>query len=300
MRSSKRFIADFALLFSVLIWGTTFALMKDALQGIQPMNFIFLRFTLAFLVLAAVNWRKLKKITPNLLRLGLYLGLALTGGYFFQVNGLAYTTASKAGFITGLSVVIVPLLTTIYFRKLPPLSVLTGVISATIGLLLLSYDGAWFFNRGDLLVFFCAVSFGLHIFFVGQFVQKEDPALLTMVQIGVVALVAGVMAGLRGELQMNYEPKIWWGIVYMAVMATGFTFFVQNWAQQFTSAIRTAIIFSMEPVFALVFAYLLLSEPVTAQSLAGGGLILAGMLLAELGGHSHTNSEGVNDDEGIY
>jgi drug/metabolite transporter (DMT)-like permease len=282
----KRAVADLALLVSVLIWGTTFALMKDALDGIRPMNFIFLRFTLAFLVLVVVNLRKLKKIRLKMLALGFYLGLALTGGYLFQVTGLAYTTASKAGFITGLSVIIVPVLTTLYFKKLPPLPVLVGVVSATLGLLFLSYDGSWVFNLGDFLVFLCALSFGLHIFLVGQFVQKEDPALLTMVQIGVVALIAGIIVGIRGEMQFSYEPKIWWGIIYMAVMATGFTFFVQNWAQQFTSAIRTAIIFSMEPVFALIFAYLLLSEPITAQSLWGGGLILAGMLLAELGGHS--------------
>lgn len=291
MGKNKRMIADSALMFGVLIWGTTFAIMKDALDSIVPLNFIFLRFSLAFLVLAALNWRKLKDVTPNLLKLGLYLGLAMTGGYVFQVTGLTMTTASKAGFITGLSVVIVPLLTTIYYRKLPPFAVLAGVLMAAVGLLLLSYDGQWVFNFGDLLVFFCALSFGLHIFLVGLFVQKEDPALLAMVQVGVVAVIAGLLAGVQGDLHFEYAPKIWGGIVYMAVMATGFTTLIQNWAQQFTSSVRTAIIFSMEPVFALIFAYILLSEPITGQSLWGGGLILFGMIMAEVGGQKKTELE---------
>ncbi len=109
MEKHKRVFADIALLFVVVIWGTTFPLMKDALEGIQPLNFIFLRFTLAFLMLALVNWRKLGNLNMDSVKVGIYLGLALTGGFIFQVSGIVYTTASKAGFITGLSVVIVPI-----------------------------------------------------------------------------------------------------------------------------------------------------------------------------------------------
>lgn len=295
MGKRRRVVADGSLLFGVLIWGTTFAIMKDALESIVPLNFIFLRFSLAFLVLAGLNWRKLKSVTPNLLKLGLYLGLAMAGGYLFQVTGLTMTTASKAGFITGLSVVIVPLLATFYYGKLPPIPALVGVLLAALGLLLLSYDGQWRFNPGDLLVFFCALSFGLHIFLVGLFVRKEDPALLAMVQVGVVAVIAGILAGVRGDLHVQYAPKIWGGIIYMAVMATGFTTLIQNWAQQFTSSVRTAIIFSMEPVFALIFAYLLLGEPITLQSLWGGGLILFGMMMAELGGRRKSEPESAKE-----
>lgn len=285
MSRLKRWIADLGLLITVLVWGTTFALMKDAVEGIHPFNFIFLRFGLAAVVLALVNWRHLPKMNLRLLKLGFYLGLALTVGIVFQVSGLAYTTASKAGFITGLSVVIVPIITTIVSKKLPAAPVLIGVVLATVGLLLLSYDGQWVFNYGDLLIFICALGFGLHIFLVGEFVQNQNPALLTMVQIGVVAVIAGCLAGVKGEIHFSYPPKIWWGIIYMAIVATGMTFFIQNWAQQFTSAVRTAIIFSMEPVFALMFAVLLLAEPVTRQGLWGGGLIISGMLFAEIGGH---------------
>ena len=291
MIKHKRLIADLALLFGVLIWGTTFPLMKDALEGIKPFNFIFLRFTLAFLVLGAFNVRKLRQITPQLWKMGILLGLALSGGYVFQISGLTITTASKAGFITGLSVVIVPMLATVYFKKLPPVPVLLGVFLALIGLILMNYDGQWIFNMGDLLVFLCALSFGLHIFLTGLFVKKEDPGLLTMLQIGVVALVALVGSVGTGELHVAFPGKIWMGIAYMAVMATGFTFFVQSWAQQFTSSVRTAIIFSMEPVFAMIFSYLILAEPIGSQSLIGGAAILGGMLLAELGGHNKTETD---------
>lgn len=284
MSRLRRWSADLGLIITVLVWGTTFALMKDALEGIHPFNFIFLRFSLATVVLALVNWRHLSKMNLRLLKLGFYLGLALTAGFVFQVSGLAYTTASKAGFITGLSVLIVPIITIIVSKKLPSIPILIGVGLAMVGLLLLSYDGQWVFNYGDVLVFFCALGFGVHIFLVGEFVQNQNPALLTMIQIGVVAVIAGCLAGIKGELHFSYPPKIWWGIIYMAVVATGMTFFIQNWAQQFTSAVRTAIIFSMEPVFALMFAVILLAEPVTPQGLWGGGLIITGMLFAEVGG----------------
>lgn len=279
----KTIVADIALLLVVLIWGTTFPLMKDAIQGISPLNFIFLRFTIAALIMTLFKLKDLKNLDINTLKVGFYLGLALTGGFIFQVSGLQFTTASKAGFITGLSVVIVPIIATIYFKKLPTSPVIAGIFLATIGLFFLSYNKDWIFNLGDILVFFCALSFGTHIFLVGHFAKKQDPALLNIIQIAVVGIVAGILSGFMGELKVTYPLKIWSGLLYMAVMATGVAFFIQNWAQQFTSAIRTAIIFSAEPVFALIFSYLLLGEIVTYQSVFGGGLIIAGMIFAEIG-----------------
>ncbi len=301
MGKYKRIIADVVLLIIVLIWGTTFPLMKDALKEIKPLNFIFIRFSIATLVLGIAYWKRLKKLQPDLIRLGIYLGLALTGGFIFQVSGLQFTTASKAGFITGLSVVIVPIISIFYTKKLPSIPVLSGVGLAVGGLLFLSYDGNWTFTIGDLLILLCAISFGLHIFFVGQFVQKRDPILLTLVQIGVVSVFSGAAAGVSGQLQLFYSAKVWWAIVYMAVMATGLAFLIQNWAQQFTTSIRTAIIFSMEPVFAMIFAFLLLAEPITGQSLIGGGMIILGMILAEVGDYLQLviNNKGVTGDDQI-
>lgn len=293
MGNGKRIIADFSLLLIVLVWGTTFPLMKEVLAELKPLNFIFIRFTIATLVLLAVNYRKLKKLQIDMIKLGVYLGLALAGGFFFQVSGLQFTTASKAGFITGLSVVIVPIIATIYTKKRPSVPVILGIIFAIGGLLLLSYDGNWSFSQGDVLVFFCALSFGLHIFFVGRFVQQQDPVLLTIIQIAVVSIFAGFVGGVRGELQLIYPLEIWEKILYLAVIATGIAFLVQNWAQQYTTSVKTAIIFSLEPVFAMIFAFLLLAEPITTQSLLGGGLIILGMLLAELGDrHRLSKSKG--------
>lgn len=283
MQKYKTAIADLTLLFVVFIWGTTFALMKDIIPGIPPLNFIFLRFVLATLLMTILYWQRIKKVKWDLFKLGVTLGLALAGGYFFQITGLQFTSASRAGFITGLSVVIVPIISTLYLKKLPPLAAILGVVMALLGLLFLFYDGDWAFNIGDLLVFFCAISLGIHIFLVGQFVKNRDPVILTIIQLGTVGILAGIIAGFQGELKIIYPIRIWWRIAYMAVMATGLAFLVQNWAQQFTSAIKTAIIFSMEPVFAFVFAIFWLGEPITLGSFVGGGFIIIGMIMAELG-----------------
>lgn len=283
MGKAKRIIADGILLVVVLVWGTTFALMKEILVEISPINLIFFRFTLATLFLAVIKWRKLKDISVDMVKSGGYLGVALTAGFFFQVSGLQSTTASKAGFITGLAVVVVPIISTIYTKKKPASLVILGIIFAVGGLLLLTYDGNWSVTSGDLLVFFSAISFGWHIFLVGRSVQKKDPVLLTIVQLAVVSICAGLVSGILGEVRLVYPLEIWWRIIYLAVIATAGAFFVQNWAQQFTSSIKTAIIFSFEPVFAMIFAFLLLAEPITKQTLLGGGLIIFGMFLAELG-----------------
>ncbi|ADL13281.1 DMT family transporter [Acetohalobium arabaticum] len=278
----KRIKADLALLFVVFVWGTTFAIMKGVFDIVTPFYFLTLRFWTAVIVLVLIFHRRLKKLDWETIKLGSFVGIFLFGGFAFQVVGLNYTTASKAGFLTGLSVVIVPILSAIILKKIPSMLTVIGVTLATIGLGLLSFNGEFIFNFGDFLVFLCAVSLAVYILLVGKYVQQKDSILLTIVQITTVALLSGFSSLVEGSFEVVLQPELWGAVVYMAFFATTLALVVQNKAQEFTTPTRTAIIFSMEPVFAAVFAYFYLGEVISVNSYWGGLLIVVGMIIAEL------------------
>ncbi|WP_027338905.1 DMT family transporter [Halonatronum saccharophilum] len=274
--------SDLALLFVVSIWGSTFALMKGAFDDVGPFYFLTLRFGLAFFILLLLFFNRLKKIDVNILKSGTNLGVVLFLGFALQVSGLRYTTASKAGFITGLSVVLVPFLGAIFFKKKLSLSTCFGVIFATGGLFLLSFDGVASLNYGDLLIFLCALSFALHILFVDKYVKFNDAILLALIQIGVVALLSGVLAVFRGGVVSINSSLLWANILYMGLFATAIALLIQNKAQEKTTPAKAAIIFSLEPVFGSVFSYAILGELISPRAYFGGGLIVLGMVLAQI------------------
>jgi len=278
---NRQLQADFGLLLVTLLWGSTFVLVKETLAEIEPYNFLALRFALASLTMLIVFRRHLTAVTHRELKAGAIIGLFLFAGYAFQTVGLQYTTAGKAGFITGLSVVIVPLATFIILRRKPSTNALLGVASATAGLALLSLREDLTIARGDLIVLGCAFSFALHIVMVGKFAPRMDAIALTTIQLGMVAALSGFVSPLFEHSSLHFSSKAWLAVLFMGVLVTPFTFGVQNVAQRFTSPTHTALIFAAEPVFAALFAYLLAGEVLTGRQLLGCGLILAGMVAAE-------------------
>ena len=214
---------------------------------------------------------------------GALIGLFLFASYGFQTSGLQYTTPAKAAFITGLSVVFVPLLATLFWRRLPPPAALLGILLATAGLALLSLNVDLSLNRGDLLVLGCAVCVALHILLTGVFAPRADPLRLTAMQLLTVALLSGLVA-LLWERPLTMPPgSVWFAAIFTGLLASTFAFGAQTVAQRFTSATHTALIFVTEPVFAALWSTALGREALTARAWLGCGLILAGMLAAELG-----------------
>ncbi|SJZ86437.1 DMT family transporter [Selenihalanaerobacter shriftii] len=280
--TKKRVKADLSLLFVVVVWGTTFAVMKDVFNTITPFYFLTLRFSFAALFLGVIFYKRLKKLDFATLKSGMLAGIFLFGGYAFQVTGLKLTTASKAGFITGLAVILVPIFSALIFKKMPSMMTWLGVILATIGLGLLTFNGEFIFNKGDLLVLSCAVSLALHILLVDKYVESKDSILLAIVQVGMVAILSIISAGLEGSFVAVSDMSIWISIIYMGILGTALAFVIQNKAQTFTTPTRTAIIFSMEPVVGAIFAYLYLGEMISINGYWGGALIVFGMLLAEI------------------
>ena len=266
-----------------MIWGSTFVVVKDAIDRMPPYAFIAARFSLAFLLLTPVYGKRIIKAGPRVWWQGIWIGFFLFAGYAFQTAGLKYTTASKAGFITGLSVVIVPVVSAFLLRKAPGLTVSAGVLLAAAGLALLSLNEGLVPAWGDVLVFFCALSFAGHILAVGKYSAGSDPGVLTAVQILTTAILSGLLSAGTETLPSSLPLDVWAAVASTGILATAVAFLIQTAMQRFTTAAHTALIFSMEPVFAALFAFLLAGERMTQRGWFGAGLILMGIILSEIG-----------------
>lgn len=271
---------EIALAGVALVWGATFVTVQDAVERIPPMLFVALRFALAAAVMGAAG--AFRGLTRADARDGAAIGLALFGGYAFQTVGLQYTTASNAGFITGLFVVFTPLLGAAVLRRLPTLSAGAGVALATAGLVLLAMPEGFRVNRGDALVLACALSFATHIVLLGRLAPGRSPARLAAVQCITVAALSGLTSATAERAAPAIGADVWWTIALTGIVASALAFFVQTAAQRVIPPTRTAIILTAEPVFAGVFGYLLAGEVLTARGYLGAALILAGILAAEL------------------
>ncbi|MTI85008.1 MAG: DMT family transporter [Firmicutes bacterium] len=275
--------ADFALLFVAFSWGLTFVVIQDALSDIGPYYFLTLRFSFALFFLALIYWRHFKYINTKTVKTGIFIGLILFGGYAFQTVGLKYTGPATAGFITGLAVVLVPIISALYLKKMPGPFVISGVACAALGLAFLTLKGgSYSLNYGDALIFLCAVCFASHIIAVGRYAGHYDPVLLAMLQIGVVALVSFIVALGTENMPSHFTRQVWIGFIVCSIPATSLAYLIQNSVQRYTSPTHTAIIFTMEPVFSAITAHLLAREFLNWQQAAGSMLILTGMLVAEL------------------
>jgi drug/metabolite transporter (DMT)-like permease len=290
-------MADAALLFNAVIWGATFVMVQDAVAGFPVFAFLALRFALATLALlpfilrsralagsngfsrSGPRWTA-KEAAARWLP-GVLIGLALFAGYAFQTFGLRETTPAKAGFITGMSVALVPLGQAIFLRRPPRRNSIIGVALATLGLALLSLQADLSVNRGDLLVFICAIAFAAQILLTGRYAPDWRPLQLAFVQILTVAVLSGA-ATLALEQPIGPPPaNVWFAAAFTGLLATALAFFVQSRAQQATSPTHTALIYSAEPVFAGLFSFLLIGEVLGPRQIAGSALILAGMVISE-------------------
>jgi drug/metabolite transporter (DMT)-like permease len=275
--------AEIYLLIIVIIWGSTFALIKGVIDTIPPYTYLAYRFLLAALILVVIFWKRLKKLNIMILKKGSLIGIFLFLGYTLQTVGLKYTTATKAGFITGFSVVLVPIISFLLLKEKVSRDSVIGVALATLGLWFLNYNSSFSFNLGDFLVLLCAFSFAMHIISVGLFSKKLDYVLLAITQITVVFVLSLFMALIfeRSAIHFSYSSDIWWSILITGIFATALAFYMQNRFQRHSTATKTAIIFSGEPIFAAVFAYLLLGEKVSLIAWAGGLLIIFGMIVSQ-------------------
>ncbi len=293
--AARRWGMQGALVGVALVWGSTFVLVKASTARVPVYSFNTLRFSLAAAVVTAFCVPGLRRLGRDGFARGAVLGLFLFGGYAFQTVGLQYTEASKAAFITDTFVVLVPLLSAVLLRRPPAPAALAGALLALAGLALLSLVGSFVPAYGDVLVLGCAVSFAAHIVGLGAWAPRYDPLPLTAVQLAVAGVLHGAVAlvGDVGSGAFDVDGQVVFVILFTALLASAAGFWIQTAAQRVLPPTRTAITLTMEPVFAGVFGYLLLGERLGARGWAGCGLILAGMLLAELRAAADAGSDPV-------
>lgn len=283
----SRASADLALVSIALVWGGTFVLVKAALHDISTMCFLALRFALGAVSMALLFSGTLRKMPSRSLwrgvRGGLITGVLLWSGFALQTWGLERTSAGNSGFLTGLYIILVPLFSALGYRRWPRAPELIGIAVAGLGMILLTApaSGQFHLNSGDLLTIGCAVAFAIHLIVLGYFSQRER---FEAVAIGQVTCTSSMAAA-----ALAFEhPRIAWSapviaaILVTGLLATALAFTLQTWAQQYTTPTRTALILSLEPVFAYVAAVIFAHEAITLRSLLGGGLILIGILTVEL------------------
>jgi drug/metabolite transporter (DMT)-like permease len=263
------------------VWGLTFVMVQDAIELLPTMAFLGYRFVPAALLVAVVFRRRLGELSGAGWRAGAAMGAFLTAGYVFQTLGLEETTASNAGFITGLFVVLTPVLGAIFIReRISPAAWGAAILSA-FGLYLLSGSGDPGL-RGDGLVFLCAVSFAAHILVTARAVRHHDVGALLVVQLGICGVVCLAVAGVAGDLEAPRGATVWSALLVTSLVASAIGFFVQSFAQQHAPPARTALILASEPAFAGLFGYLLADERLPASAWLGAVLIMAAIVAVEV------------------
>ena len=263
------------------VWGSTFVVVKDAVERMPVSDFLTVRFALGSLVMLVLRPRSVSALPPRGRRVGVVLGAALGAGYLLQTLGLQTTPAAVSGFLTGMFVVLTPLCAAVLLRRPPPATAWLAVAVATAGLALLSLRGLSV-GTGQLLTLGCALAFALHIVGLGRWASTYDAYGLAVVQLLTTTVLCAVPA-LPGGLAVPPDAGVWAAVALTSVAATALAFVVQTWAQQHLSPTRTAVVMTMEPVFALVFAVLVAGEVLTGRTFAGAALVLVAMVLTEVG-----------------
>lgn len=267
------------------VWGSTFVVVKDAVDRMPVMDFLAVRFGVAALVMIALRPRTLLRLGKVGWLRGIALGLFLGLGYVAQTFGLKSTPASVSGFITGMFVVFTPLISALVLQRTKRGKVgrhaWLGVAIATSGLALISLHG-FSIGSGELLTLVCALLFAVHIVGLGEWSAKEDSYALAVAQLLTVAVLCTASAA-PGGLTLPPDAAVSGAVALTALLATAAAFVIQTWAQSLLSPTRTAVIMTMEPVFAGIFGVLLASERLGVRELIGAGLVVGAMYLVELG-----------------
>jgi drug/metabolite transporter (DMT)-like permease len=281
--TSLRRLSELALIGIASVWGLTFVMVQDAIALLPSLAFLAYRFIPAALIVALIFRRQLLALPAAGWRAGLLMGVFLTGGYIFQTLGLEQTSVSNAGFITGLFVVLTPVLGAVFLGQRIPWPAWAAAGVSLVGLWLLTGGGGGGFElRGDGLVLLCAFSLAAHILATAGAVRRFEVGALLAVQLGLVGAVCLVIGAAAGQLETPEGSTVWSALLVTSLVASALGFFVQSFAQRHAPPARTALILASEPAFAGLFGWLLNDERLTASGWLGAGLIMAAIVAVEI------------------
>ncbi|MEJ8778530.1 DMT family transporter [Pseudogracilibacillus sp. ICA-222130] len=278
----KRYVGDVMLLITAFVWGSGFVVTAIALQYLTAYQVMAGRFILATFLLIIIFGYKFKNFNLSIVWRGMILGIILYISFALQTVGLEYTTPSKNAFITAVNVVVVPIIAFFAFRRAIDRQEIIASILALVGIGFLSLQGSFTINFGDFLTLLCAIGFAFDIFFTNVFVQKEDALSLTIVQFMTASCIGAIVLLFQGDLTVTMEKEGWYAIIYLAIFSTTIAYVCQNWAFQYTTATRAAIILSTEALFGTIMSVLILHEVLSGRMIFGAVLIMSAILIAEL------------------
>jgi len=280
---SRRGRAEIALIGVTLIWGTTFVVVKSALADVSTFVFLTLRFWVAALALILIYRKSLRKGGAGA---GVFAGCLLFSAYVFQTSGLELTTPSRSAFLTGLSIPLVPFVSSIVYKQKPRALEVVGILVASAGMALLTTASfselLTGMTRGDVLSLLCAITFAIHIVFIGHYSQRHGFESLAVVQIATAAVLGSLLFRVAEPARFHMTAGVAAAVLVTGLLGTALAFTAQAWAQQYTSSTRAALIFALEPPVAWLTSWALTGEKMMNRGKVGAGMILAGILAVEL------------------
>lgn len=277
-----RFAANTMLLIVTIFWGFSYLFMKMGLHSIQEYNLIALRFGIAFFLAAVLIPTRIQKVTKEILRYAFILGSILFLVFSCIIFGMKFTSTSNAAFLVSLTVIFVPLLTSLNVKKVPEIKVIIGVSFALIGVGLLTLNSQLRINSGDLLCIAGALLYATHIIVTEKLTKTVDSILLGVFQLGFAGAFGFIFSLFLETPRFPISKQEWLPILVLSVLCSAIGFIVQTVAQQHTTSTNTGLIFSLEPVFAVIFGYLFLGEVLSAQGCLGAILVLCSVIYSQV------------------
>lgn len=278
----KRWIAFVLFLIATVFFGMAYVFIREGVLITHPYNFLFFRFLLATACLSLLFPRSLVHLKSDTIKYGVLLGIPFAASLGFLTVGLHTTTAAHAGFIGGLYIVFVPLIIALLHKKAPSWQNLTAIAIALIGLGIISLRADFSIAIGDVFVLLWSLLFALYIVLVGKYAPAHDTVQITLVQFSVTLIVAGILATLTQHFELPKGYTVWRSLMFVALLATVFTYLIQNRFQRYLSDISVGLIYSLEPLFAAVTALFMLHEQITPRLMIGGAIIFCALVFSEL------------------
>lgn len=277
---NKQLQANFLIVLVALFWGSTYFLTKMAVAELEPFNLTALRFGTAFIITALFFFKRIRKADRTVIKYSIILGVLAVIAVLSMTFGVQYTTASNAGFLISLSVVMIPLISVVVLKKKIKAKLLLSVVLATIGIVCLTLNEQLTINKGDILCILCATSFAVQVLIMERIPKTADSVAIGALQLGITAVVNFILSFFLENFTVPRDLKVWGVIVILGVFCTAFCYIIQIYALKNTSAIQAGIILSLEPVFSAIFAYIFLGELLSKQGYIGAILLFISVILA--------------------
>jgi len=279
---NKQIKADLMLLMITVFWGASYMLTKLGLGDLEPFNLTAIRFIIAFILSGAVFHKQILSADKKTIKYSLILSILLVGMFISMTYGLQYTTASNAGFLISLSVVLIPVISYLFLKQNIEKKIIFSLCLVVIGIALLTLDTQFKVNVGDLLCLLCALFCAVHVVVIGIFTREVDSIALGILQLGFAGLFCIIISMLTENVKLPNTPVSWFSVLMLSIFCTAVGYIVQSTAQQYTSATHTGLILSLEPVFSAILSYIFLKENLAVRGYVGAALMLISVLIAEL------------------